>query len=238
MRRTVICFAVFTLGAAPGLAQSLEQVDQRDAAGSAPNSHSHTISATVATSDHGPLLGRLGWGFRFGRFGLGLDAAASWAADVAVDGRVVKDALRLRARVPLLLHFSGSERLAADLVLAGGIRSLSSQAASAIAATADVAFVAQLALSDTWRLHAGTLLPLAFDLTGGRELALFPGLGLLAGVEFNVSPTLSLHLQGMLAAPEGYGGDGAKSVVELGLSLRWRFGDPAGPRWILLPEAL
>jgi len=37
---------------------------------------------------------------RVGSFGVGLDLGLSWAQNVAIDGYVVPDATRLRARVP------------------------------------------------------------------------------------------------------------------------------------------
>lgn len=198
----------------------------------------HTLGVTVSTSDHGPLFGRLAYGARIGSFGVGLDLGVSWAQRVAIEGYIVPDATRLRARVPLLLHLGGSSRLTADLVVAGGVRSMFTAERSVLAATADVAFIAQFAVTDSFRLHTGTVLPLAFDLTGGRELAGFPGLAVIAGAEVALSPRFSLHAQGMLAAPEGYGGDGAKSVLEFDVSFRVRFGEVRQPTWVVLPEAL
>ena len=197
----------------------------------------HTVSLSMITSDHGPVAARAGWGVRGSRFGAGLDLGAALAGPVALEGFVLERATRLRVRAPLLISLGGDERLHADLVFSPGLRSLSAPERSTLAATAEVTFMAQLALNPLLTINTGATLPFAQDLTGAKELALFPGLVLTAGLQIALSDLVALHSQVMLAAPEGYGGDGAKSVLEVSLGVRFALGAKGAP-WIQLPESL
>lgn len=197
----------------------------------------HTLSLSMITSDHGPIAARAGWGVRGQRFGAGLDLGAALAGPVALEGFVYERATRARVRAPLLLSLGGSERLHADLIFSPGLRYLTNEARSTLAATAELTFMAQLELNPLLTINTGASLPFAQDLTNNKELALFPGLALMAGLQLALTDAIALHSQAMIAAPEGYGGDGAKSVVELSLGIRFMFGAKRSP-WVQLPESL
>jgi hypothetical protein len=198
----------------------------------------HNIFITTSTSDHGPFAGRIGWGSRLGRWGIGFEAGGAVAADLAVHGRLYAEGSRLRARAPLLVRLAGGDRLFADILLAPGVRLSRVDGDQALAVTTDIAFIGHLHLTDWLALHMGALFPFAFDLTAAQELALFPGLGWLAGAELGLTDHLSLMTQLTLAAPEGYGGDGAKSFIEATLCLSYAFDAASVSGWVPMPEHL
>lgn len=196
------------------------------------------IYTTALTSDHGPLAGALGIGQRFDGWALGLEFAAGIAKDVAVDGRVAPEGSRVRFRVPLIVELASDGTLSADVILSPGIRYLETGAASVWSVSAELALYARVQVLPRLEVFTGTLWPLAFDVTGLRELSLFPGVAWIVGTEVEISESLGILIQGMLGAPEGYGGDGAKSVVEAGISIRFYPEALGGTGWAQLPVNL
>ena len=196
------------------------------------------IYSTALTSDHGPLAGALGMGQRFDGWALGAEIAAGIAKDVAVDGLVASEGSRFRFRVPLMVELASDGVLSADVVLSPGIRYLEAEAASVWSVSAELAFYARVRVAPRLEVLTGTLWPLAFDITGLRELSLFPGAAWVVGTEVEISESLGILVQGMLGAPEGYGGDGAKSIVEAGVSIRFYPDASGGTGWAQLPVNL
>lgn len=197
-----------------------------------------TVFIATGTSNKGLFTSRVGWGLRSSRFGIGVEVGGGLANDLAIEGLVEEEGIRFRSRVPLIARFDGGTRMAADLVVAPGLRYIEGEGRSATAITTDLAFIGYFSIAPTLAIHTGIILPFAFDITGNRELAMFPGSGWMLGTEFAVTRNISLFAQGSLIAPEGYGGDGAKSVTEATLSIRYHWAEAGLSGWIHLPESL
>ncbi|MEM6275027.1 MAG: hypothetical protein AAF735_07290 [Myxococcota bacterium] len=199
---------------------------------------SRVVTASISTADVGPISGLVGYGYRAGRFGIGFEVDVGATRDITITRIPTDDGLRIHGRVPLLYRFGDGARFAADLGVAPGVRSLAADDQDAIAVTVDSFFIGHFAVNDGLNLHTGLLLPLAVDLTDDNELASFPGAGWLLGAEFGVSDGFSMLAQGFLGAPEGYGGDGSKSVLEGTIALRWSLDGAPVSGWIQLPSNL
>lgn len=199
---------------------------------------SRVVTASISTADVGPISGLVGYGYRTGRFGIGFELDVGSTRDITITRIPTDDGFRIHGRIPLLYRFGEQSRFAADLGVAPGIRSLAADDQDAIAITADSFFIGHFAASDALNLHTGLLLPLALDVTDDNELASFPGAGWLLGAEFGVADGFSMLVQGFLGAPEGYGGDGSKSVLEGTIALRWSLDGAPVSGWIQLPSNL
>lgn len=193
--------------------------------GALASSPAHSLTAGASFSDRDFAMGELSYLLHMETLRLGLQLQAGAIRNASVFGQVREGGLRLRVRVPVLIRLAQLSSIRLDSVIAPGYRLLNTEEASASALTAELGLLATFSLHEKWRLFTGFTLPFAVDLNGDNELARFPGITLSAGLLYNWTDRFALILQGHASAPEGYNGDGEKSVFEASLLFQFSFGD-------------
>ncbi len=184
---------------------------------------SHSMLFGLAASDKDYPMGELDYFVQRRAWLLGMQAMAGRLEHAAIQGRAREHGLRFRARIPVMGLLTQWRRARFDAIVAPGVRLLRAGGFSASSLTLDLGVQATVSIGEDWALHTGVLFPFAMDVNGERELARFPGVTVSAGASYLLSDRWSARLQAYLSAPEGYDGDGEKSIVEVALSFRYWF---------------
>lgn len=183
------------------------------------------LHVSSSVSDRGPVSGEIGYAWDQGGLRLGAQLAGGLSRETSIQGMVYDEGTRLRARIGALATVARYEHVEASVLVSPGLRWLSSSEDEALAVSMEMGFLTEIRPTSTFTIDTGILLPFAIDIDPAVELARFPGATLLVGGTYRLSDDWAVGSRLYVTAPEGYGGDSEKSIVEWGVSLRRIFGN-------------
>jgi hypothetical protein len=186
-----------------------------------------TLGAGVAVSSKNIPNAEVQAQVHFEDVSVGALVQAGRVVEPVVGGFAAEEGFIIKARLPIVIGLWTSQPIGFNMTLAPGLRYLGSSDRNALAVTADTGFTVRIPIANAATIDTGLLLPVGLDVSPEVTLARFPGLTLSLGTEIGLSDEVSLRLATFLSAPEGYGGDGDKSIVEGFLGFSYRFGAPS-----------